>query len=74
MIKRIAILIIPLALALSCYQDLSTTADQVIPDIEISGVPDTLETFFGEEIALKAVATLGGSRDAGRRGLRRLCL
>ncbi|MCR5547618.1 MAG: hypothetical protein K6F25_02590 [Bacteroidales bacterium] len=60
MIKRIAILIIPLALALSCYQDLSTTADQVIPDIEISGVPDTLETFFGEEIALKAVATLGG--------------
>ena len=60
MIKRLFILLIPLALLLSCYQDLSTTADKVLPDIEISGVPDTLETFFGDEIALRAIATLDG--------------
>ena len=60
MMKRLIIFIIPLVLLLSCYQDLSTTADKELPDIEISGVPDTLETFFGEEIALRALATLGG--------------
>ena len=60
MIKRLAIFIIPLALLFSCYQDLSTTADRELPEIEIIGVPDTLETFFGEEIALRALATLGG--------------
>ena len=43
MIKRFAILIIPLALLLSCYKDLSTTADRDLPNIEISGVPDTLD-------------------------------
>ena len=60
MIKRFAILIIPLALLLSCYKDLSTTADRDLPNIEISGVPDTLEIFFGEEIALSALVTLNG--------------
>ena len=60
MIKRLALFVIPLALLFSCYQDLSTTADRELPEIEISGVPDTLETFYGEDIALRAVATLGG--------------
>lgn len=60
MIKRLALLFIPFTLLFSCYQDLSTTADKVLPDIQITGVPDTLETFYGEDIALRAVATLGG--------------
>ena len=60
MMKRLVILILPFALLLSCYKDLSTTADRELPDIVISGVPDTLETFFGEEIALRALVTLGG--------------
>lgn len=60
MIKRLSIFILPLTLLFSCYQDLSTTADKVIPEIEISGIPDSLETYFGEEIALHATVTLGG--------------
>ena len=60
MIKRLSLFILPLALLFSCYQDLSTTADKVIPEIEISGIPDSLETYFGEEIALHATVTLGG--------------
>ena len=60
MIKRLSLFILPLTLLFSCYQDLSTTADKVIPEIEISGIPDSLETYFGEEIALHATVTLGG--------------
>jgi len=60
MMKRLAIIIIPLVLMIACYQDLSTEAYRELPDIEILGVPDTLETFYGEEIALHAIATLGG--------------
>ena len=60
MIKRLALLFIPFTLLFSCYQDLSTTADKEFPEIQITGVPDMLETFYGEEIALHAVATLGG--------------
>ena len=65
MMKRFVLLIIPLMLALSCYKDQSTMADRVLPDIEISGVPDTLEVLYGEEIALHAVATLGGEEYDG---------
>lgn len=60
MMKRLAILIIPVVLMLSCYKDLSTEAYRELPDIEIRGVPDTLETFYGENIALRAIVTLGG--------------
>ena len=60
MIKRLSLFILPLTLLFSCYQDLSTTADKEFPEIQITGVPDMLETFYGEEIALHAVATLGG--------------
>lgn len=65
MMKRLAILIIPLALLLSCYKDLSTEAYRELPAIEITGVPDTLETFYGEEIALRAIATLDGAEYDG---------
>ena len=65
MMKRLLILIIPLALLLSCYKDLSTEAYRELPKIEISGVPDTLDTLFGEEIALRAIATLDGEEYEG---------
>ena len=61
MMKRLAIIIIPLVLMIACYQDLSTEAYRELPDIEILGVPDTLETFYGEEIVLHAIATLDGN-------------
>ncbi|MBQ9462245.1 MAG: hypothetical protein IJU68_01130 [Bacteroidales bacterium] len=60
MMKRIAILIIPLVALLSCYKDLSTEAYRTLPGIEISGVPDTLETLYGEDIRLRATVTLDG--------------
>ena len=59
MIKRLALLFIPFTLLFSCYQDLSTTADKVLPDIQITGVPDTLVLWGGY--------CLARSRDAGRR-------
>lgn len=65
MIKRLAILAIPLALLLSCYKDLSTEATRELPGIEITGVPDTLDVLFGDEIQLHAVATLGGEEYDG---------
>ena len=65
MIKRFAILAIPLALMLSCYKDLSTEATRELPGIEITGVPDTLDVLFGDEIQLHAVATLGGEEYDG---------
>jgi len=65
MMKRLAILIIPVVLMLSCYKDLSTEAYRELPDIEIRGVPDTLETFYGENIALRAIVTLGGEEYDG---------
>jgi len=65
MIKRFAILAIPLALMLSCYKDLSTEATRELPGIEITGVPDTLDVLFGDEIQLHAVANLGGEEYDG---------
>lgn len=65
MIKRFAILIVSLAMLFSCYKDLSTAAYRELPVIEISGVPDTLETMFGEDIRLHAVATLDGKEYDG---------
>ncbi|MBQ4027431.1 MAG: hypothetical protein II616_06775, partial [Bacteroidales bacterium] len=50
---------------LSCYKDLSTEATRELPGIEITGVPDTLDVLFGDEIQLHAVATLGGEEYDG---------
>ena len=60
MIRRILILSVALAAVCSCYQDLSTVAYRTLPEIEISGVPDSLETLYGDQIDLSAVATLDG--------------
>lgn len=65
MIKRITIFLFALAMLCSCYQDLSTSAYRELPEIEISGVPDTLDTLYGEEIQLSAVVTLGGKEYDG---------
>ena len=46
-------------LLMSCYKDLSTTADKIIPDIVITGFPDELNVVYGEEITLQVKAYMG---------------
>ncbi len=60
MIKRIIAILLAVSVFCACYQDLSTVAYRTIPDIEISGIPDTLETLYGDDIVLEAAVTLGG--------------
>ncbi len=43
----------------SCYKDLSTEADKIIPDIIITGLPEELNVVYGEEITLSVKAYVG---------------
>lgn len=43
----------------SCYKDLSTEADKIIPDIVITGLPEELNVVYGEEITLSVKAYMG---------------
>lgn len=43
----------------SCYRDLSTEATTIIPDIIITGVPETLDVVYGDEISITAKAYMG---------------
>ena len=47
-----------LALA-SCYKDYSTEATIVIPDIVVTGMPETLDVVYGEQIDISVNAYMG---------------
>ncbi|MBO4742308.1 MAG: hypothetical protein J5533_01620 [Bacteroidales bacterium] len=54
------LLLVLLSLVLSsCYKDLSTEASIMIPDIIITGVPETLDVVYGDQIKIPAKAYMG---------------
>lgn len=52
--KRIFIILLFPLLVTSCFADLSTEADHVIPDIVIEGVDSTMNVLYGQDIHIEA--------------------
>lgn len=56
--KAIYILMYALALT-ACYKDLSKEASIIIPDLVVTGMPETLDVVYGQEINISVKAYMG---------------